>query len=278
MNYLIGNFKRSKKSKAYIANRRLRGFNLIELLVVISVLALLSAILIPIVNAVRDSARTTKSLSNLRQMASAMQMYSSDNNGLYPIGYFNPAPEDSDGNSIPSPYGNNLPFDDENYWYLEIAQYLDQRTVSNTELNNILISPFVDEELAEGFFAGGEARTTPSTYSVHGVICPDITNEDSRFPMWSIEENHSEIILVAEGTLMDSGYSKAVLENPAQWYILEDNPTPAFLESKVPIIDEAISGAISYRANDHALVAFLDCHVEALEKGAVKYKNIVISR
>lgn len=278
MNYLIEDSKHSKKSKACSANRRLKGFNLIELLVVISLIALLSAILIPIVDAVRNSARTTKSLSNLRQMASAMQMYSSDNNGLYPIGYFNPTPEDSDGNPIPSPYGSNLPFDTENYWYLEVAEYLDQRTISNNELNNLLISPFVDKELAEGYSADGEAQSTPSTYSVHGIICPDITNEDSRFPIWNIEENHSEIILVAEGTLMDSGYSKAVLENPIQWYTLEDNPTSAFLESKVPVIGEDTAGALSYRANDHALVAFLDGHVEAFERGTVRYKNIVISR
>ena len=278
MNYLIENPKCSKKTKACIANKRLRGFSLIELLAVISVIALLFAILTPIVDAIRNSARTTKSLSNLRQMASAMQMYASDNNGLYPVGYFNPAPEDTDGNPIPSPYGTNLPFDNENYWYLEVAQYLDQRTVSNNELNNILISPFVDRELAEGYFAGGEVQTTPSTYSVHGVICPDITNEDSRFPIWNIEENHAEIILVAEGTLMDSGYSKAVLENPVESYTLGNNPTSALLESKVPIIDEDTSGALSYRADDHALVAFLDGHVEALEKGTVRYKNIVISR
>ena len=136
----------------------------------------------------------------------------------------------------------------------------------------------MEKELAEGYLADGEAQSTPSTYSVHGIICPDITNEDSRFPIWNIEENHSEIILVAEGTLMDSGYSKAVLENPIQWYTLEDNPTSAFLESKVPIIGEDTSGALSYRANDHALVAFLDGHVEAFERGTVRYKNIVISR
>lgn len=242
--------------------KRFAGFSLIELMVTVSVIAILSAILIPVINSVRDAARTTKSLSNLRQLASAMQMYSSDNKGLYPVGYHDPDP------------GH------ETYWYLEIEQYIDQKTISGNELSNILISPFVGEDLAEGYFANGEARTTPSTYSVHGLICPSLpTNytEDPRFPVWNIEENHSEIILVAEATVMGNGYAKAVFDRPFQWYTLVNDPSDAFLDNEIVTYGEHLSGALSYRANDHALVAFLDGHVEALEKGTVKYKNIVIS-
>ena len=237
------------------------GFSIIELLAVISVMAILSAILVPVVNSVRNSARTTKSLSNLRQFASAMQMYSSDNNGLYPFGYHNPDP----GHEI--------------YWYLEVAPYLDQKTASGSELDNVLVSPFVGKDLAEGYYADGDVRTSPSSYSVHGVICPSVpTNftEDPRFPIWNIKENHSEIILVAEGTVNTWGYAMASFTRPGVWQNLY-SASPSTLESPVWIYDESEAGALSYRANDHALVAFLDGHVEAMEKGTVKYKNIVIS-
>ena len=48
------------------------------------------------------------------------------------------------------------------------------------------------------------------------------------------------------------------------------------LENKIPTYSESQTGALSYRANNHTLVAFLDGHVGTLEKGTVKYKNIVI--
>jgi len=239
------------------------GFSLIELLVVIAVIGILSAIIVPTANSVRNAAKTTKSLSNLRQLASAMQMYSSDNNGLYPIGYHDPNP----GHEI--------------YWYLEIEPYIDQRTTSGSELKNILVSPFVDKEPIEGYYADNDVRTSPSTYSVHGIICPALpTNytEDPRFPVWNIRENHSEIILVGEGTLNTWGYAMANFTRPAIWRNIQQDVSQLTLESDADVYDESERGALSYRANNHALVAFLDGHVEAIPKGEVKNRNIIISR
>lgn len=60
-----------------------RAFTLIELLTVIAIIAVLGAILIPVVGKVRASANATKCVSNLRSMQIASQMYAAQNNGVY---------------------------------------------------------------------------------------------------------------------------------------------------------------------------------------------------
>ena len=56
----------------------LKGFTIVELLVVISIIALLIGILLPAIGKARDKARTTTSVSNLRQLAVAVNAYAGD--------------------------------------------------------------------------------------------------------------------------------------------------------------------------------------------------------
>jgi len=60
------------------------GFTLFELLVVISILAVLLAISIPVSMRVRDAAHTATCASNLRQLGAALIMYASDNGQKLP--------------------------------------------------------------------------------------------------------------------------------------------------------------------------------------------------
>jgi prepilin-type processing-associated H-X9-DG protein len=63
------------------------GFSFVELLVVIGIIVLLTAILLPLVSRARESAKGTACLSNLRQMAQAAQAYAIAGDGSYPIAY-----------------------------------------------------------------------------------------------------------------------------------------------------------------------------------------------
>lgn len=61
------------------------GFTLVELLAVIAIIAVLAAISIPVVSSVRASARDTQCLSNLRQIATAFNLYRGDHKGMPPL-------------------------------------------------------------------------------------------------------------------------------------------------------------------------------------------------
>jgi prepilin-type N-terminal cleavage/methylation domain-containing protein/prepilin-type processing-associated H-X9-DG protein len=64
--------------------RRLSGFTLIELLVVIAIIGILAAMVFPVFARARESARKAVCLSNVKNIALAVQMYLADNNDTLP--------------------------------------------------------------------------------------------------------------------------------------------------------------------------------------------------
>lgn len=62
----------------------IKGFTLIELLVVIAIIAILAAILLPVMGAAMEKARATQCISNFKQLALAWLTYDNDNNDWLP--------------------------------------------------------------------------------------------------------------------------------------------------------------------------------------------------
>lgn len=85
--------------------RRPQAFTLIELLVVIAIIAILAAILFPVLSQARTAAKKAQCMSNMRQIGMAMRMYADDWDGGMPE-------------------TNHSPFAANRSWVFSLAQYL----------------------------------------------------------------------------------------------------------------------------------------------------------
>lgn len=88
-----------------------RAFTLLELLTVIAILAALAALLMPVLLQARDRGRQATCLSNLRQLATAHQLYLQDWDEQFPAWW-------QEGPPRPEPFGPRI------YWPEMLRHYL----------------------------------------------------------------------------------------------------------------------------------------------------------
>src|SRR5215469_11798327 len=64
------------------------GFTLIELLVVIAIIAILAAVLLPVLAKAKEKGKRTQCINNLRQVGMVSLMYASDNSDKFLVDAF----------------------------------------------------------------------------------------------------------------------------------------------------------------------------------------------
>ena len=69
-------------------NRKTNGFTLIELLVVIAIIAILAAMLLPVLASAKRKAQAAMCMSNMKQLGLGFIMYEGDNSDLIPFASF----------------------------------------------------------------------------------------------------------------------------------------------------------------------------------------------
>lgn len=126
-----------------------QGFTLIEMLVVLGIIFVLTAVLLPVFSTIREQSRKTQCLSNLRQLGVATFQYAQDNDDYYPYG------------------GDPSDLDTGNYW--QDSPYwsaLQQMRINNQTLPNVMAGYVKNRDLWHcpddtGFMLGGSSENIP---------------------------------------------------------------------------------------------------------------------
>ena len=119
------------------------GFSLIELLVVVTILALLMALLLPAVQSAREAARRIQCTNNLKQLGLALQQYET-NYGVYPASmYLKGTGTNPDWIGGWSVNGRILAFLEQNSFWNAINFTTNQKDPVNLTVTGLSIAVFV---------------------------------------------------------------------------------------------------------------------------------------
>ena len=235
-----------------------RAFTLIELLVVIAIIAILAAILFPVLSAAKKRAEQATCINNLKQLGPGMQIYVQDNNDNFP--------------GIASRYYGYQP-SDWIYWRTNTALY--PPFTKSPILTSIsgLQKPSLQCPL-DNIPAGRLSQSYSDGYGPYLF--------SYSFNGYGLDENDnnlgmSSVIDTSSGTPVAHLFKQSAVKNPAVKVMLAEEPG-SLAENDSPDGSSVINDGrwvpsdltgdpgdpLTIRHGGKADVTFGDCHVEAV--------------
>ncbi|MHC5082857.1 MAG: type II secretion system protein [Planctomycetota bacterium] len=226
-----------------------RAFTLIEILTVLSIIALLTAILVPALAVVKNMAKMTLCKSNLRQLALANQNYANDHQGYWVPGAIN-----IDTTNLHRWYGTrpstNDPFETDKG---PLAAYLeDTRLQCPQKVQYIDLNP--SHELYE---EGNGGYGYNFTYVGSKIWASGLETPDSSQSAKVTEIRQPQATLL----FADTAFCRYINSAPTfirygfiepRWFVIDKEPSPVWDPSP----------SIHFRHRKRACLAWADGHVE----------------
>lgn len=229
--------QKQEMSNIFHFNRRARcGFTLVEILVVVSIISIFLALTIPAMKGLQRQAKSSKCISNLRNLGNGVFVYVAENDGSLPY-----MRDFSSGGAWSGPYWTDL------------------------------IEPFVGAESSKAasergqktvFYCPGEDNThVISDYGANPLVFLHPTTEARSLLMTRIEDQPGTLLLADAQILRNDGPI-------GSWHIASNWYNPDIPE----VAPSAISG-VSPRHGNTLNALFADGHVESLTYEAFREKG-----
>ena len=219
-----------------LANKTRAGFTLIELLIVIAIMAVLAAISVPAVNKALASSRSSKCLSNLKQLGTAILTYPIDNNGYLPR---------ANNNIDPSTGKEGYEWNKAIYSYIPTLN----NKMTGKQVNKVFLCPAEKQPTDNSSTC---CQYTASFAVEAGSSSTSSTGLDGNGPrtMASIEKPSQSILLV-DGKIGNTTYIYST-ESASTWNALDDD---------IKLTDSTKTVKVSFRHSSAMNAVYADGHV-----------------
>lgn len=233
--------------KTSITVQKNSAFTLIELLVVIAIVAVLAAIAVPVLASSGKGARQAAEVAAARSIASAMQMYASENNGAVLPGFFlgpNEKVRDGENNEISGQPAKRYPWRLAPYlgYDVQTAYLASGQKVEDPSQLQYLVS-LIPSLGMNTVYVGGDDRKSPNPFNPRTASSFARQGGISR-----MIQAHRPSQLIS---FVSANYSDSRMGGEQPGYFSVEYPDKN----------------VDFRhAGDKALVVFLDGHTELLDR------------
>jgi len=214
--------------------KKMKGFTLLELLVVTAIIAMLSSILLPVLSKAREKGRSSVCISNLKQLALGFQMYANDNDGYFPYSFY-------------------MLFTGEIGWDFQTTDWVTWTPGS--------LSPYLNEKIYEcpSFRLSG-AVSTDRPYTGYAFNTTYLGGQISEWDGTNIPPKKITNVNVPAETVLVS--------DAAMWSTWTNNIIGTnYLRAPSDLVWGSHPQTSHFRHNETCNVAFVDGHVDVLKQG-----------